>query len=266
MRRVVRRMRLLHVANLQAYADLLKHDPEEPARLLRDLLIGVTDFFRDADAFAALQKTVVPELFAGRDATSIIRVWVPGCATGEEAYSIAILLSEHIATLPYVPRVQIFATDIARPALSVARAGRYPAAQLAGRVSQDRIERFFVPSGDILTVSKTLRKMRVFSDHSLLRDPPFSRIDMISCRNLLIYLDAEAQRRIIAVFDYALRPGAICSWVRRRASPNSATHLSISTRNSVSFAAGIGPAYASGRRLPPPCPIPRRISTPCVSR
>jgi two-component system CheB/CheR fusion protein len=200
-------MRLLHLANLQAYADLLKRDPEEPPKLLRDLLIGVTDFFRDAEAFAALQQAVVPELFRGRDANSIIRVWVPGCATGEEAYSIAMLLSEQIAKLPYTPRVQIFATDIARPALSVARAGRYPAAQLAGQVSQDRIERFFVPSGDTLTVSKALREMCVFSDHSLLRDPPFSRIDLISCRNLLIYLDAEAQRRIIAVFDYALRPG-----------------------------------------------------------
>ncbi|ALK09441.1 CheR family methyltransferase [Blastochloris viridis] len=207
MRRVVRRMRLLRVANLQAYADLLKRDPEEPAKLLRDLLIGVTDFFRDAEAFATLQKAVVPELFAVRDSNSIVRVWVPGCATGEEAYSIAILLSEYIDKLPYSPRVQIFATDIARPALSVARAGRYPAAQLAGRVSQDRIERFFVSSGDTLTISKPLREMCVFSDHSLLRDPPFSRIDLISCRNLLIYLDAEAQRRIIAVFDYALRPG-----------------------------------------------------------
>ena len=207
MRRVVRRMRLLHVANLQAYADLLKRDAEEPAKLLRDLLIGVTDFFRDAEAFAALQKVVVPELFVGRDTDSIVRVWVPGCATGEEAYSIAILLSEYIETLSYLPRVQIFATDIARPALSVARAGRYPAAQLAGRVSQDRIDRFFIASGDTLTVSKALREMCVFSDHSLLRDPPFSRMDLISCRNLLIYLDAEAQRRIVAVFDYALRPG-----------------------------------------------------------
>ena len=206
MRRVVRRMRLSHVADLQAYADLLKRDPEEPARLLRDLLIGVTDFFRDAEAFAALQRAVVPELFAGCDATSIVRVWVPGCATGEEAYSIAILISEHIEKLPYSPRVQIFATDIARPALSVARAGRYPASQLVGRVSQKRLDRFFVHSRETFTVSKALREMCVFSDHSLLRDPPFSRIDLISCRNLLIYLDAEAQRRIIAVFDYALRP------------------------------------------------------------
>jgi len=151
-------------------------------------LIGVTDFFRDTEAFAALQKSVVPELFAGRAAESVVRIWTPACASGEEAYSIAILMQEHMATLSAPPRVQIFATDIARPALGIARSGHYPAAQIRDSVSPERIERFFIKGPDTYTSPPLLREMCVFSDNSLLRDPPFSpdRSDLLpqSCSSI----------------------------------------------------------------------------------
>jgi two-component system CheB/CheR fusion protein len=176
-------------------------------KLFRDLLIGVTAFFRDGDAFEALRRVAIPRLFEGRGADDAVRVWVPGCATGEEAYSIAMLLREHMDGLRAAPRVQVFATDIDEPALNVVRSGRYPAAMVDGTVPQDRLRRFFTADGESAVVGKDVRDLCIFSAHSVVRDPPFSRIDLVSCRNLLIYLDGEVQRRVIPVFHYALRPG-----------------------------------------------------------
>jgi two-component system CheB/CheR fusion protein len=207
LRRVRRRMQVLQIDTPQGYLERLRRDPEEVGRLFRDLLIGVTSFFRDADAFQALDKTVIPGLFDGRGADGTVRVWVPGCATGEEAYSLAILMREHMDALSGPPRVQIFATDIDEPALAVARAGRYPATMIAGAVSPERQDRFFVANGEMRVLTKDVRELCVFSAHSVLRDPPFSRMDLVSCRNLLIYLDGEVQRRVVPVFHYALRPG-----------------------------------------------------------
>jgi len=206
LRRVQRRMQVHDCETLADYADLLQRQPEETTLLFRDLLINVTSFFRDSEAFAALQTMVIPRLFEGRGAADTVRVWAPGCATGEEVISIAIMLREHLDTMRAPPRVTIFATDIDEDALAIARAGRYPAAMLEG-VSPERRKRFFTDQSGSFVVAKEVRDLCVFSPHSVLRDPPFSRMDLISCRNLLIYFGAEAQRQVMPIFHYALRPG-----------------------------------------------------------
>jgi two-component system CheB/CheR fusion protein len=205
-RRLERRMQVLQLASLEAYASRLRTDPGEVQTLFRDLLIGVTNFFRDVKAFEALDKLVMPRLFENKSAQNTIRVWVPGCATGEEVYSIAIMLREHGEQARSRAKVQIFATDIDETALAVARAGRYPSNLLEG-VSKERLGRFFTSEGSGYVINKPIRDMCVFSSHSVVRDPPFSRMDLISCRNLLIYLNAELQNHVIPVFHYALKPG-----------------------------------------------------------
>jgi two-component system, chemotaxis family, CheB/CheR fusion protein len=205
LRRVQRRLQFLGL-DPQEYVQRLDTDPGEVELLFHDLLIGVTNFFRDPSIFAAVADMVVPRLFDGKGADDAVRVWVPGCATGEEAYSLAILLREHMMNLPAAPRVQIFATDIDEAAVSVARAGRYPELLLKD-VSPERLERFFFSADGTYQVRKEVRDMCTFSVHSVIRDPPFSRIEMLSCRNLLIYLDTELQGRVIPAFHYALVPG-----------------------------------------------------------
>ena len=204
MRRVQRRMHIKQSETVEAYVELLQQEPAEVSALFRDLLINVTNFFRDGDAFESLATLVIPKLFEGRGAVDTVRIWVPGCATGEEVYSIGILLREHMDQLRAVARVQVFATDIDEHALNVARAGRYPA-PLLDSVSSERKERFFIADGGSYMVSKEVRDLCVFSPHSVIRDPPFSRIDMVSCRNLLIYFGAEVQSQVVPIFHYALR-------------------------------------------------------------
>jgi two-component system CheB/CheR fusion protein len=203
-RRVQRRMQVLQLTNIDAYVERLQKDPDEITLLFRDLLIGVTSFFRDPDAFRALETLVISKILDGKGADQEVRVWVPGCSTGEEVYSIAILLREHMDKLPSAPKVQIFGSDIDEGALTVARNGRYPESLLKN-ISRERLERYFVLERDGYRVVKEMRDMCIFSPHSVLRDPPFSRIDLISCRNLLIYLQAELQARIMPIFHYALR-------------------------------------------------------------
>jgi two-component system CheB/CheR fusion protein len=205
-RRVQRRMQVTQTTKLENYGDRLQEDPDEVRALFRDLLIGVTDFFRDAEAFRALETQVVPKLFEGKGAGDEVRVWVAGCATGEEAYSIAILLREQMDVVEAPPKVQVFATDIDETAMTVARTARYPAT-LVNEVSPERLKRFFVQEGASYRVTKDLREMCIFSNHSVIRDPPFSRLDMISCRNLLIYLKPGLQGQVFPLFHYALRPG-----------------------------------------------------------
>ncbi|HWE47220.1 MAG TPA: CheR family methyltransferase [Caulobacteraceae bacterium] len=206
LRRVQRRMQVNHLDSLEAYIERLRQEPKEVSALFRDLLINVTNFFRDADAFKVLEEQVIPKLFAGRGAEDAIRVWVPGCATGEEVFSIAILMQEHMQRLAAKPRVQIFATDIDDHALSVARAGRYPEA-LLDSVSEERRKRFFTYDDGSYLLTKDVRDICVFSPHSVIRDPPFSRLDLVSCRNLLIYFGADMQNQVIPTFHYALKPG-----------------------------------------------------------
>ncbi len=204
-RRVRRRMQVVQIDDIDSYVDFLKANADEVQNLFQDLLIGVTQFFRDSAEFALLAGEVVPQLFAGKTAADHLRIWVLGCATGEEAYSIAILLREHMATLDVVPQVQIFATDIDTRALTVARTARFPAS-IAADISPERLARWFVREGNTYCVVKELREMCVFSAHNLIKDAPFSRIDLISCRNLLIYLSSDLQDRIIPLFHFALKP------------------------------------------------------------
>lgn len=208
LRRVQRRMQVLQLSRLEDYVKRLQQDSNEATLLFRDLLIGVTHFFRDREAFAALE-TFVPRLFEGKGADDTVRVWVPGCATGEEAYSIAILLREYTDQLVGgVPKIQIFASDIDENSLATARNARYPAILLRN-MPPARLNRFFAHEAETYRVVKELRDLVVFSAHSVIRDPPFSRIDLISCRNLLIYLNTDLQTQLIPLFHYALRPSGL---------------------------------------------------------
>ncbi len=206
MRRVARRMKVVNLHTLDAYVGLLRDDPGEVIALFRDLLINVTSFFRDPGAFLALQEHVMPRLLEGRGADETLRIWVPGCATGEEVYSLAILVREEMDRHDTSPRVQIFATDIDDDTLAVARSARYPEALLTD-VDPDRRTRFFRRDGASYAVCKEVRDMCIFSPHSLISDPPFSRMDLVSCRNLLIYLGRDLQDQVIPTFHYALKPG-----------------------------------------------------------
>jgi two-component system CheB/CheR fusion protein len=208
LRRVQRRMQVVGAATLQDYVARLQTDHEESILLFRDLLIRVTSFFRDKETFDTLEALAIPHLFAGKHADSAVRVWVPGCATGEEAYSLAILLRERLDQLTAVPKVQVFATDIDESAIATARLGRYPGTLLKG-LSPERFERFFNPVPGGFVVSKEIRDLCTFSTHNLVRDPPFSRMDLVSCRNLLIYMESELQAAVIPAFHYSLLPGGI---------------------------------------------------------
>jgi two-component system, chemotaxis family, CheB/CheR fusion protein len=204
-RRIQRRMHVLQVSDGASFLARLEADPREVHLLFQDLLIGVTEFFRDREAFEALEQKVIPELLKGKGAGDAVRIWVPGCATGEEAYSLAMLLCEQ-APEGERPQLQVFASDIDERSLDVARTGRFPAS-IEQQVSPERLKRFFVREDGSYRVIAELREMCLFSKHDLLRDPPFSRLDLISCRNLLIYIDVDLQKRIIPLFHYALRDG-----------------------------------------------------------
>lgn len=207
-RRIQRRMQVLQLSDPLDFINTLKQDPKELELLFHDLLISVTEFFRDADAFLALETKIIPKLLEGKGADSQVRVWVVACATGEEAYSIAILMAEALETVSAKPKVVIFATDIDDKALSIARSGRYLKSHLEG-VSPQRLKRWFFQEGDHYCIATQIREMCIFSLHSVVKDPPFSRLDLLSCRNLLIYFNIALQDRLIPVFHYALQPEGI---------------------------------------------------------
>ncbi len=206
-RRVERRMAVHQIKTISSYVRYLQQTPMEVEALFRDLLIGVTNFFRDREVFSFFEKKVIPNLFSNKAAGSIIRVWCPGCSTGEEAYSIAILLQEHLDSLKQNLKVQVFATDIDNRAIATARAGIYPAS-IAADVTPERLARFFVsdPERSTYHIHKNIRDMLIFSEQDVIKDPPFSKIDLISCRNLLIYMGSELQKKLIPLFHYALNP------------------------------------------------------------
>ena len=206
LRRIARRMQLAQQGSSASYLAYMKDNAGEAEALFGDFLISVTTFFRDPDSFASLARNVIPKLFDGRDATSTIRVWVPGVATGEEAYTIGILLLEEAHRRKVSPEIQVFGSDLDAAALVVARQGWFPAS-IAGDFTQERLDRYFWREGDHYRVRRELRDLVLFANHSLLKDPPFSRLDLISCRNLLIYMDRELQQQILATFHYALSPG-----------------------------------------------------------
>ena len=206
LRRIARRIQVTRTESLANYYAFLRDNVEEAQALFSDFLISVTTFFRDRAAFELLAHDVIPQLFEGKEAAGSIRVWVPGCATGEEAYTIGMLLLEEATRRELRPEIQVFGSDLDSAALAIAREGRFPAS-IEADVSEERLRRFFQREGDHYHVRRELRDIVLFASHSLLRDPPFSRQDMISCRNLLIYLDRELQHQVCNTFHYALNPG-----------------------------------------------------------
>ncbi|BDV36459.1 MULTISPECIES: chemotaxis protein CheB [Methylocystis] len=204
-RRIRRRMQLNQKELLEDYLQFLRSDPYEASLLAEEFLITVTQFFRDADVFVYLQKEIVPELFKGKTSADTIRVWSVGCATGEEAYSLAMLLLEHAGLVTDPPRIEIFATDLHEPSLRLARDGYYPES-IDVEIPPERLRRFFVKEDSGYRIRKEVREVVVFAVHNLLRDPPFSRLHLIVCRNLLIYLQRNLQHDVIDLFHYALRP------------------------------------------------------------
>ncbi len=207
-RRIERRQAVHQIETTEGYLNYLQQNPAEIETLFRDMLIGETSFYRDPDAFKALEGKVIPRLFAGKAAGATIRVWVPGCSTGEEAYSLAILLQESLDRLKKDCKVLIFATDIDSQAIATARAGMYPAG-IAAAISPERMARFFAVQADgkVCLISKGIRDLLVFSEQNVIDDPPFSRLDLISCRNLLTSMGGDVQNRLISLFHYALNPG-----------------------------------------------------------
>jgi two-component system CheB/CheR fusion protein len=206
-RRMDRRMALHQVESAEEYLRYARENPNEVEALFRDLLIGVTNFFRDPEAFEVLQEKVIPRLLADKPLHDPVRVWVCGCSTGEEAYSIAILLYEQVLALKRSLKIQVFATDIDRQAIDQARAGVYPAS-IAADVSEERLGRFFTHDAQrgVYRIQKHIRDLLVFSEQDVIKDPPFSKLDLVSCRNLLIYLNTDVQRKLIPLFHYALVP------------------------------------------------------------
>ncbi|MBI5651074.1 MAG: PAS domain-containing protein [Chloroflexi bacterium] len=209
-RRVERRMAIHQIEHAEDYLRFAQINPAELDALFRDLLIGVTNFFRDPEAFTALQTQIMPRLFAGKPAGSTVRAWVCGCSTGEEAYSLAILIQEHLETLRQPFKAQIFATDIDRQSIEQARNGVFPAS-IAADISPERLTRFFIqePGEGGYRIQKFIRDLLVFSEQDVIKDPPFSKLDLISCRNLLIYLNGDLQKKLIPLFHYALNPGGM---------------------------------------------------------
>lgn len=207
-RRIERRVAIAGATGLDAYIKMLESDPGELAQLAKDLLIHVTGFFRDPAVFKLLRERVLPDLVRSHATPRSLRVWVAGCSTGEEAWSIAMVLSEIIEETGRDTRLRIFASDVDADAVAVARHGLYPAS-IASEVSAERLARFFQREGDNWRVSQDLRSTVVFAVQDVLADPPFARLDLVSCRNLLIYLRPEAQSQVIALFHFALRTGGI---------------------------------------------------------
>lgn len=209
LRRIERRMQFNGQSDLAAYRDFLRATPDEASALLGDMLIGVTQFFRDSEAFEFLEQEMIPTLFDGKlGDDEQVRVWVAGCATGEEAYSISILLAQAREAAASARPIQVFATDIDVAAIGRARTGTYPLA-IANDVPPALLQRYFTREGTHYAISKAVRERILFAPHSLLRDPPFSHLDLISCRNVLIYLERSVQRQILELFHFALRPNGL---------------------------------------------------------
>jgi two-component system, chemotaxis family, CheB/CheR fusion protein len=207
LRRIARRIGVLELSDLTAYAQFMHEHPAEATALLKDLLISVTHFFRDAEAFAALERAIIPKLFEGKRPDDQVRVWVAGCATGEEAYTVAMMLSDYAATLSSPPQIQVFATDIDEAAIAAARDGFYTINDAAD-VPSDLLSRYFVGEvGDGYRVRREIRERVLFAVHNIIKDPPFAHLDLATCRNFLIYLNRTAQRLVLDVLHFALNPG-----------------------------------------------------------
>jgi len=207
-RRINRRMNLYQIETYRQYLDFLRNSPKEVNTLFREFLIGVTSFFRDPSAFELLQNEILPPILNALPENGTFRVWVPGCSTGEEVYSLAIILREILDEMPQRIDLQLFGTDIDQLAIDRAREGVYPA-NIATKISEQRLRHFFEPEGQFYRVGPQLRYSVVFSLQDVLKDPPFSRLNLLTCRNLLIYLNESAQKRLLPLFHYTLKPSGI---------------------------------------------------------
>ena len=208
LRRIRRRMLVHQMDKLSDFHSYLKKNPGEVAALYQDLLINVTEFFRNPEVFEFLTSEVFPKIIKDRPADQPIRLWASGCSSGEEAYSLAIALLEFLGENTVNTRIQLFGTDLSEPAIDLARAGFYPESAVAA-VSPERLRRFFSKVEGGYRISKAIREMCVFARHNIFADPPFSHMDLISCRNVLIYMDAALQKQVMPVFHYALNPNGI---------------------------------------------------------
>ncbi|MCA1623587.1 MAG: PAS domain S-box protein [Acidobacteria bacterium] len=208
LRRIARRLQIHELATMREYVGFMRENAGEVQTLLSNLLITVTNFFRDKEAFAALEAEIVPRLFAGKTRSDELRIWAVGCATGEEAYSIAMLLHEYAEIHADAPKIQIFASDINEEAIARARECMYVEAIVAD-VSPQRLKRFFSKEGSYYRIEKRIRESVLFTPHDVLRDPPFSRLDLIICRNLLIYFNRDTQKRVLEIFHFALKQDGI---------------------------------------------------------
>lgn len=205
LRRIERRINIRNLPDLPSYASFMVQNPEEVTSLLKDLLISVTNFFRDKKAFDVVEQEIIPAIIQKKKAGEQVRIWVPGCATGEEAYTLAMLCAEKTLSVIDAPKVQIFATDIDESAISFAREGMYTLNDAAD-VSPERLRRFFNKEGGGYRIRREIREMILFANHNFIKDPPFSHLDLISCRNVLIYLNQTAQERVLETFHFALKP------------------------------------------------------------
>jgi two-component system, chemotaxis family, CheB/CheR fusion protein len=206
-RRIQRRMGIHKIDRISAYVNFLQENPKETAILFKELMIGVTSFFRDTLVWEKLKDTVIPTILANVQPGSTLRAWIPGCSTGEEAYSLAIVFKEVLAKTRQHGGIslQIIATDLDNEAVEMARKGLF-SVKISAEVSQDRLKSFFIKTDDGYRINHEIRDMVVFTQHNVIRHPPFTNIDILSCRNLLIYLDTELQNKMIGLFYYSINP------------------------------------------------------------
>jgi len=271
LRRIERRLAVTEMESLADYSRYIRIHPEEAEALLRELLISVTSFFRDAEVWERVEQTIIPKLVAGKTAEDHVRVWVAGCSTGEEAYTVAMLLADAALSLPSPPKIQVFATDLDEHAIAKARNGYYSAAETAD-VSPERMRRSFVPDHDGFRVRRELRELILFAHHNVIKDPPFSHLDFITCRNLLIYLNRTAQERTMSVLHFALDPGgflllgtAESADVSQLFSTVDKEHHIYESRavpRAVAVPAGVQLTVASDLRAPAPPPDARAGARP----
>ncbi len=260
-RRIIRRMVLFKLDSLRDYARYLRSTPGEADLLYSDLLINVTSFFRDAETMNYLKKEFLPKLVQEKGPTEPFRVWIAGCSTGQEAYSMAMMLLEVMDELNLTLTIQIFATDLSESAINRARQGTYARSELTD-VSAKRMQHFFTKIDDRYRISKTIRDLCVFAPHNLLKDPPFSRIDLISCRNLLIYLNTVLQRKAIGTFHYALNPSGYLLLGKSETVATSATLFLLVEKNYKIYARRNDTVSRTAFELNPRIPTPNRMEEP----
>jgi len=234
LRRIERRINVYNLSDVSAYAAYIQNHPEETNALLKDLLISVTNFFRDRKAFETLQTDILPPIIKAKNSEGSVRIWVAGCATGEEAYSLAMMCAEQTMAGVDVPKIQIFATDIDQTAINIAREGLYTINDAAD-VSPERLRRFFTKEGNDYRIRREIREMILFASHNILKDPPFSHLDMVSCRNVLIYLNQTAQQRVLETFHFALNPGGYLFLGSAESADNASDLFTLSSRENHIF-------------------------------